>query len=422
MWNLKEISEAVEVLAARRGLSKEKVIEILESALAAAYKKEYRKKTEIVRAKLDLETGDVKFWQAKIVVEPSMLRGENEPPEFGEDGRPIKIRFNPDRHILIDEAKKINPEVKVGDEIRFELPPPKTEEFGRIAAQTAKQVILQKVREAERETLYEEFKQKEGQIVSGIVQRVDKRNVYVDLGRTVGLMPFYETVPVEHYRPGQRLKFYVVSVEKDSKGPKIILSRAHPKFVSRLFWLEVPEIQEGLVEIKAIAREPGFRTKIAVASTQEGIDPVGSVVGQRGTRVMAVLSEISPEKIDVVEWSEDPEKFVANALAPAKVRYVKAYPKREMRVFVDPDQLSLAIGKGGQNVRLAAKLTNLKIDVRSIEEPEKEQEDGVAQPEEATLEEKKEEKTEAEEKPEEKIEEKSTEEKSEEKTEEKTSN
>ena len=374
--------EAVEILAARRGLSKEKVIEVLESALAAAYKKEYRKKTEIIRAKLDLNTGEVKFWQAKIVLEPSMIRGENEPPEFGEDGRPLKIKFNPDRHILIEEAKKIKPDIKPGEEIRFELEPPKDKEFGRIAAQTAKQVILQRIREAERETIFEEFKQKEGQIVSGIVQRVDKRNVYIDLGKTVGIMPFFEAIATEHYRVGQRLRFYVVSVEKDSKGPKILLSRAHPKFVSRLFWLEVPEIQEGLVEIKAIAREPGSRTKIAVASLQEGIDPVGTVVGHRGTRVMAVLNEILPEKIDVIEWSEDPEKFVANALAPAKVKYVKAYPKREMRVFVDPDQLSLAIGKGGQNVRLAAKLTNLKIDVRSTEEPEKPQEDGIAQPEE----------------------------------------
>ncbi|MCD6528096.1 transcription termination/antitermination protein NusA [bacterium] len=388
MLNLKEISEAIEILAARRGLPKEKVIEVLEGALAAAYKKEYRKKTEIVRAKIDLDTGKVKFWQAKIVVEPSMLRGENEPPEFGEDGKPIKIKFNPDRHILIEEAKKINPQVKPGDEIRFELSLPKDKEFGRIAAQTAKQVILQKIREAERETIFEDFKRKEGQIVSGIVQRVDKRNVYVDLGKAVGLMPFFEAIPSEHYRAGQRLKFYISSVEKDSKGPKIILSRAHPKFVSRLFWLEVPEIQEGLVEIKAIAREPGSRTKIAVASKEKGIDPVGSVVGQRGTRVMAVLNEISPEKIDVIEWSEDPEKFVANALAPAKIKYVKAYPKREMRIFVDPDQLSLAIGKGGQNVRLAAKLTNLKIDVRSVEEPEKEQQDGVAHPEEEKEEEK----------------------------------
>ncbi len=385
MLNLKEISEAIEILAARRGISKEKVIEVLESALASAYKKEYRKKTEIVRAKLDLDAGEVKFWQAKIVVEPSMLRGENEPPEFGEDGRPIKIKFNPDRHILLEEAKKINPEVKAGDEIEFELEPPKDKEFGRIAAQTAKQVILQKIREAERETVFEEFKKREGQIISGIVQRVDKKNVYVDLGKAVGLMPFFEAIPTEHYRIGQRLKFYLSSVEKDSRGPKIILSRAHPKFVSRLFWIEVPEIQEGLVEIKSIAREPGSRTKIAVAASEENIDPVGSVVGQRGTRVMAVLNEISPEKIDVVEWSKDPEKFVANALAPAKIKYVESHPKREIVVFVEPDQLSLAIGIGGQNVRLAAKLTNLKIDVRSAEEPEKKQQDGVAQPEEESL-------------------------------------
>jgi len=380
--NLKEIKEAIEILAARRGISKEKVIEVLENALAAAYKKEYRKKTEIIRAKINPETGQVSFWQAKIVLAPSMIREENQPPEFGPDGRPIKVKFNPDRHILLKEAQKIDPKVKPGEEIRFELEPPKEKEFSRIAAQTAKQVILQRIREAERETIFEEFKKKEGQIISGIVQRVDKNNVYVDLGKTVGMMPFFEAISSEHYRAGQRLKFYVISVEKDPKGPKIILSRAHPKFVSRLFYLEVPELQEGLIEIKAIVREPGSRTKIAVISKEEGLDPVGTVVGHRGTRVMAVLNEILPEKIDVVAYSDDPEKFVANALAPAKVKMVKLLPKREVRVFVDPDQLSLAIGKGGQNVRLAAKLTNFKIDVRSIEEPEKPQEDGIAQPEE----------------------------------------
>lgn len=375
MLNLKEISEAIEILAARRGLPKEKVIEVLEGALAAAYKKEYRKKTEIVRAKIDLDTGKVKFWQAKIVVEPSMLRGENEPPEFGEDGKPIKIKFNPDRHILIEEAKKINPKVKPGDEIRFELSLPKDKEFGRIAAQTAKQVILQKIREAERETIFEDFKKKEGQIVSGIVQRVDKRNVYVDLGKAVGLMPFFEAIPSEHYRAGQRLKFYVSSVEKDSKGPKIILSRAHPKFVSRLFWLEVPEIQEGLVEIKAIAREPGSRTKIAVASTEENIDPIGAMVGQRGTRVAAVMEGLGGEKIDIVKWSENPEEFIANSLSPAKVSEIKIDKKGVALAIVPDDQLSLAIGKNGQNVRLAANLCGWKIDVKSQSELEEEKEE-----------------------------------------------
>ena len=381
MFNFKEVLSAVEQVSQEKGLPKEKIISVLENALAAAYKKEYRKKSEIVKSKLDTETGNVKFWQVKLVLDESMIREDDEEisesQENSEEGLK-KVKFNSDRHIMLEEAKKIDPKIKAGDELVSELPAPE-KEFGRIAAQTAKQVVIQRLREVERETIYESFKEKEGEIVSGLVQRVEGRNVFVDLGKAIGLMPSFETILSEHYRPGQRLRFYLNAVEFDARGPKVYLSRAHPKFISKLFSLEVPEIQEGIVEIKGIVREPGSRTKIAVYSNQEGIDAVGSCVGQRGSRVMTVLNEVSPEKIDIVEWSEDIDQYVANSLAPAKVKEVKLLPKREVLVLVNPDQLSLAIGKEGQNVRLAAKLTGLKIDVRSVEEPEKIVEGGVAE-------------------------------------------
>jgi len=241
-------------------------------------------------------------------------------------------------------------------------------DYGRIAAQTAKQVILQKIREAEREAVYEEYKSKEGEIISGIVQRVETRNVFLDIGKTLGVLPKNEQVPGEFYRPSQRLKVYILKVEKTPKGPLIFLSRAYPKIVSKLFELEVPEVSAGQVVIKSLAREPGSRTKIAVVSTAEGVDPIGSMVGQRGTRVMAVINELGGEKIDIIEYSEDPGRYIANAMSPAKVAEIKIMPKNKALVIVPENQLSLAIGRDGQNVRLAARLTGWKIDVRSLEE------------------------------------------------------
>lgn len=252
------------------------------------------------------------------------------------------------------------------------------EDFGRIAAQTAKQVILQKLRESERDSILNEWRGREGQIVSGVIQRFERGNIFVDLGRTIGVMFANELIPGEHYRAGERLRFLVVAVQEDTRLPGIILSRSHPKFVAELFRMEVPELVEDAIEIKAIAREPGNRTKIAAASKAEGVDPVGALVGQRGTRVMAVNNELGNEKIDIAEWSDDPEKFIANALSPAKVEKVEILPRREARAYVPESQLSLAIGKGGQNVRLAAKLTGWKIDVRSQTRPEEEVEGGVA--------------------------------------------
>ncbi|MEK7464587.1 MAG: transcription termination factor NusA [Patescibacteria group bacterium] len=379
--DLKTLSSAANQIAAEKGIKPEQVLGAIENALAAAYKKEYRKRTELVKAKFDSKTGDIKFWAVKYVVDPKEVRvveeGEvyEEKEPTGAEGEPLP-RYNSDRHIFIDEAKKIKKGVIVGDELEFPLEA--HEDFGRIAAQAAKQVILQTIREAERSSIKDEFADKEGGIVSGLIQRFERGNIYIDLGRAVGVMFHNESVPGEHYRIGQRLRFFVVAVQDDPKRPGIILSRSHPKFVTKLFELEVPEIHDGVVEIKQVAREPGSRTKIAVASNQEGVDPVGSAVGQRGTRVMAVTNELGNEKIDVIEWSDIPEKYIGNALSPAKVKLVEAFPRRGAKVLVAEDQLSLAIGKGGQNVRLAAKLTGWKIDVRSQSRPEEVQEGGVA--------------------------------------------
>ncbi|MEK7135013.1 MAG: transcription termination factor NusA, partial [Patescibacteria group bacterium] len=340
------------------------------------YKKEYCEKGQIVRAKFNRISGEVIFSQIKIVVDQSMLKSEEESeeekgdePSFsakradteGEE-REKKIRFNAERHIMLDEAQKTKKDIMVSDEVEFSLET--HEDFGRIAAQTAKQVIIQRIREAEREAVWNEYKDKEGELASGIIQRIESHNIFVDLGKTVAVFPREEQVFGERYYVGTRMKFYILSVNSDPRGPGIVLSRSHPKMISRLFELEVPEIGAGTVEIKSIAREAGSRTKIAVASNEEGIDPIGSCIGQKGTRVAAVISEISGEKIDIIEWSEDPDVFVSNAMSPAKVTRIEIAPRRHTaKVFVPEDQLSLAIGKAGQNVRLAAKLTGWKIDV-----------------------------------------------------------
>ena len=371
MLDLKNLKRAVDQIADEKNIEPETIVAAIESAISAAYRKEYGKKGEIIKAKLDLKTGELKFWQIKTAVDETLVRFKE---EKGEELLPL---YNPERHILIEEAKKIKPEVQPGGELEFSLEA--RGEFGRIASQAAKQVILQKLREAERETIKKEYQDKEGEIISGLVQRVERGNVYVDFGKATGIMFYNETIPGEHYRAGERLKFYLLAVQEETRTPGLILSRNHPKFISKLFEMEVPEIQEGLVEIKAIAREAGSRTKIAAASNAENVDPIGALVGQRGTRVIAVTNELGNEKIDIVEYSDKPEKFVSSALSPAKINAVEILPRREARVFTLEDQLSLAIGKGGQNVRLAAKLTGWKIDVRSQSRPGEVQEGGVAE-------------------------------------------
>ncbi len=387
MMDLKNLKKAIDQIAEEKGIESKQVLEAIESSIAAAYKKEYRKRGEIVKCQFDLKTGELKFWQVKTVVDETTVRIVEEGEEAEETQPAARVsvaeeeeklpRYNPDRHLFLKEAKEIKSDVQLGEELEFPLET--HEDFGRIAAQTAKQVVLQKLREAERVSVIQEFQNKEGEIISGVIQRFDRGNVFVDLGRVTGVMFYNEAIPGEHYRSGDRLRFYILAVQEEARVPGIILSRSHPKFVSKLFELEVPEVADGTVEIKAIAREAGSRTKIAVVSKAEGIDPVGSCVGQRGTRVMTVSNELGQEKIDIIEWSEEAEKFIANSLSPAKVKQVEVLPRREARVFIPEDQLSLAIGKGGQNVRLAAKLTGWKIDVRSQARPEEVQEGGVAE-------------------------------------------
>jgi len=376
--DIKTFASALAQIAEEKKISKEKVLESIEAAIAAAYKKEYGRKGQIIRAKLNPETGSVKFWQVKRVVDEDMIYSEEELKKLKEEKQKTeaeaapcekeKIRFNPERHILLKEAKAVNPDIKTGEDLMIFLEAKK--DYGRIAAQTAKQVIIQKIREAEKSAIYEEFKSKEGEVVSGIVQRIEGKNVYLNLDRTLALLPKEEQTPGEFYRLGQRLKVYILRVEESPKMSTVIVSRAYPKLVSKLFELEVPEIANDQVEIKSIAREAGSRTKIAVASKQEGIDPIGAVVGQRGSRVQAVMQELGGEKIDIVEYSDDPQRYISQALSPAKVSEVKVMPKNKALVIVSKEQLSLAIGRDGQNVRLAAKLTGWKIDVRSPEDEE----------------------------------------------------
>ncbi|MEI6479694.1 MAG: transcription termination factor NusA [bacterium] len=391
--NIKELGAAVQQIATEKGISPEKVFSAIEAAIAAAYKKEYRKRGEVIRAKFDSKTGGLKFWQVKTVVDPEQVRiieeeevtetetkeaprARFEKREEPEDEGELLPRYNADRHIFLEEAKDIKKDAEIGEELEFPLE--SHSDFGRIAAQTAKQVVLQNIRDAERASVQEEFAGRQGEIVSGIIQRFDRGNVYVDLGRAIGVMFQGDGIQGEHYRVGERMRFYVATVQQDVRHPGIVLSRSHSKFVSKLFELEVPEIAEGIVEIKQVAREPGSRSKIAVSSKEEGVDPVGSAVGQRGTRVMAVTNELGNEKIDIIEWSDDPAKFIANAISPAKTKLVEILGHHEARILVPEDQLSLAIGKGGQNVRLAAKLTGWKIDVRSQSNPDEAQDGGVA--------------------------------------------
>ena len=392
---LGQFGSAIAQIAEEKGIDKKKVIEAIESALAAAYKKDYGRRGQHIRAEFDEVTGGSDFYLVKEIVDETTRIFEEEEteeteietrehkkpePSFAEAtaGEEEKIpRYNPERDLTLEEAQKTKPDAKVGDIIEEKLEA--KNDYGRVAAQTAKQVIIQKIREAERDSMYEEYKQKEGEILSGVIQRIEGRNIFLDLGKSTGILFPSEQVEGERYRLGQRLKVYLMKVESDAKGPGIILSRTHPSLVQKLFEIEVPEIFAGTVEIKAMAREAGSRTKIAVSSSEEGIDPIGSCVGQKGTRVQAVIDELGGEKIDIIEWNESPAKFISNALSPAKVLHVElAEEKIEARVSVPADQLSLAIGKQGQNVRLAAKLTGWKIDVvggeTKAEEPEKKDE------------------------------------------------
>ena len=378
--DLKSLKSALEQLEEERGIPQEKILGAIEDALVAAYKKDYGKKSQIVKAKFDLATGTVELFQVKIVVDESMLKTDEEEeaeepvvqPETENVGVPdpnAKIRFNEDQHIMLEDARKIRRDAQIGDEINFSLE--SKEEYGRIAAQTAKQVIIQRIREAEKYSILDEYSDRQGEILNGKVQKMERGNVFVDLGRVTAILPMEEQIPGERYRQGERIRAYLYEVAETPRGINLRLSRAHPKFIEKLFAFEAPEIANGVVTIPAIAREAGARTKIAVASRDPNVDPVGSCVGQRGVRVNTVINELGGEKIDIIEWSENPATFLKNALSPAKVIELKLDDQmREAKVVVEPDQFSLAVGKRGQNVRLAAKLTGWKIDISSPQAPE----------------------------------------------------
>ena len=356
----KQFASAIAQIAEEKGISQNKILETIEAAIAAAYKKDYAQRGQDIRSKFDLKTGSIKVYQVKTVISKKDLEAEDDCEER---------EINPEREIMLSDAKKEKKNIKRGDEIKYKLE--SKEDFGRIAAQTAKQVIIQKIREAERESIFEEFKDKQNQVLSGTIQRIEGNNIFIDIGRAIGILFPNEQITKEHYRIGQRLKVYLLEFQEQAHESGILLSRSHPEMIRGLFEIEVPEIASGVVEIKSIAREAGDRSKIAVVSNEDNIDPIGSLVGQKGARVQTVINELGGEMIDIIEYDKNIKKFIANSLAPAKISKVEILDKDEKKsqVIVNKDQLSLAIGKKGQNVRLAAKLTGWKID--AVEEEEK---------------------------------------------------
>lgn len=363
MFDLKVINSVLSELEEVRGIPRASIIEAIEAALATAYKKEYGKKGQIIRTTFDLSTGQAEFYQVKVVVDATRVVFDEEAELADDDTRSF---YNPEQHILIEDARKIKKDAQLDEEIIF--PIESKGDYGRIAAQTAKQVIMQKIREAEKTHLVSEFGKKEGEIVTGTVQRMERGNVFIDLGKAPGLLPYEEQIPGERYTQGERVRAFLYRVEESPRGVFLRLSRSHPKFLEKLFESETPELASGAVVIKAVAREAGYRSKIAAEAKDSHIDPVGALVGGRGVRVSTVMAELRGEKIDVIEWSSDPKKFIEEALSPAKILSIETN-EAEMSavVHVAEDQQSLAIGKGGQNVRLAAKLTGWKIDIQSAQ-------------------------------------------------------
>jgi N utilization substance protein A len=337
-----ELFLAMNDLEKEKGINKEYLLDSIQTALITAYKRNFDA-DENVSIVIDEATGEIHVYAEKEVVEE------------------VEI---PQTQISLEEAQKINKKLEIGDKTKIEIIP---RNFGRIAAQTAKQVIIQKIREASRNFLFDEFSQRKGEIVSGIIQKADGGVVVLDLGKLEGIMPLKEQIPTEHYHVNDKIKAYVLSVEKGLKGaPQVLVTRSHPDVIKKLFELEIPEIYEGLIEVKAVSRDPGYRSKVAVYSKNPDIDPVGSCVGAKGIRIQNIINEMNGEKIDVIEWSEDPATFICAALLPAHVMAVDIKEDEKFaQVIVPDDQLSLAIGKAGQNARLAAKLTNWKIDIKS---------------------------------------------------------
>lgn len=388
------ILQAIKQISDEKNIPVESVIETIEAALAAAYRKDFGQKNQNIKVTFDAESGDFEVFDVKTVVEdmelpPEELEGADEPEDRFDRDRPMRRddrhfapvapaadgeagedekKFNPKTEIMITAARAtLKKKAEIGDEIRTKQDVPAA--FGRMAAQTAKQVIIQKIREAERNKLFNEFKERERELINATVQRREGRAVLIDLGRTAAVMPPEEQIPTERYAPGDRVKVFVTDVRMTTRGPEVVVSRAHPEIVRKLFTLEIPEVAAGVVKIHAIAREAGSRSKVAVSSTQENVDPIGSCIGQRGTRIQTVIGELGGEKVDIIQFDEDVNKFISNALSPAKVSRIELdEASRTADVIVPEDQLSLAIGKGGQNVRLASRLTGWKINIRESKE------------------------------------------------------
>ncbi|KKU27136.1 MAG: NusA antitermination factor [Candidatus Magasanikbacteria bacterium GW2011_GWA2_46_17] len=374
---MSEITKAIQFLCDEKNLSYDSVMEAIEFALAAAYRKDFGNKQQNIKVKFDPETGDMQVWDVKTVVEDipedkleaaqeELIKRREKAREEGRELTDEEIadlpRFNPKTEMMISVAKEIKKKSELGEvlEISLEIP----HDFGRMAAQTAKQVIIQKIREAERNMVFEDFKGQEGQLVVGTIQRVEGRKVLVDLGKTTGILPSDQQIQREHYRPGSKIKFFIVSVAMTTRGPEILLSRADAGMVREVFKQEIPEMADRTIEIKGIARDAGFRSKVSVFTSDEQIDPIGSCIGQRGSRINTIIEELGGEKIDVIQYSEDSAQYIAHALSPAKVSGVKLDEANKVAdVFVVPEQFSLAIGRSGQNVRLAAQLTGWKINV-----------------------------------------------------------
>ncbi len=409
---MSEITKAMQLLCDEKGLSYEAVLETIETALAAAYRKDFGNKQQNIKVKFDPETADMQAWDVKNVVEDieeevllkaqeelaarrEKAREENR--ELSEEETADLPRFNPKTELMLTAAKEVNKKTKVGDVL--EIPLEISGAFGRMAAQTAKQVIIQKVREAERNMVFGDFKGQEGQVIMGTIQRAEGRKVLVDLGKVSGVLFGEQQIERENYRPGARMKFYVISVNMGQRGPDILLSRSSSKLVEEIFKQEIPEIESGVVQIKGVARDAGYRSKVAVFTEDEAIDPVGACIGQRGSRINTIIEELGGEKIDIIDFSSDAVSYISKALSPAKVSEVELNDvEKTANVSVTSDQFSLAIGRGGQNVRLASELTGWKINLidlsggKTLEEsvgevPEVvEEKEVVAEPDEAVTE------------------------------------
>ncbi|MBI2990353.1 MAG: transcription termination/antitermination protein NusA [Candidatus Magasanikbacteria bacterium] len=379
-----EITKSIQIVCDEKGLDPSVVMDALQSALAAAYRKDFGNRQQNIKVEFDPETGDMKVWDEKEVVEDIseeiLEQAQEEMTKRREEARKERrelsdeemedlIRFNPKTQIMVTQAKELKPKAELGEILKIDLEVPG--DFGRMAAQTAKQVIIQKLREAERSTVYEDFKGQLGSIVQGFVQRRDRSGaLIIDLGKVTGIVPQNGQVRREHYTPGARMKFYLVSVEMGSRGPEIMLSRADKRMVQTIFEQEIPEIESGEVEIKNIAREAGGRSKVAVSTDNDNIDPIGSCIGQRGSRINTIIDELGGEKIDIIEYSEDAKAYIKNALSPAKISTVELdESNKEALVYVAEDQFSLAIGREGQNVRLASELTGWTIKVLEQKPP-----------------------------------------------------